>query len=333
MPRKNNNNKGGNQAPRTTKPARRKTMRAMVQSKPIPRPMRMDPTHQAHKVCALTDPFCPGAVGSKWPNITAAKTLAWPGRGRTSIATDATGTGAIAICPLMEAQIAVGVVTGNSGVFTTTLSAAIPPFPNGIQGFRVVSWGFKIRNVTSPMLSSGIVRIRLFSDLAYPAAAAIDLASYNCVASYDIPLQDCREVCIIPSRVNESSTFFQQTTATNGLLAGQLPSGWTFATVAVFGAPVSAAPLDVELFMNNELQFADNSSMQMLATPSPPTNTMLQQAASYVSEKIGPFVKNGAQAVENEALKYARKYLIRSLGGLGGPMGSLAGSMLALTVD
>lgn len=293
--------------------------------------MNMD--HGAHKVCAITDPFCAGAIGSKWPNLTGSKTLAFPARGRWNISTDANGNGSILIVPQYSAQV-VGAASigGDAAVFSALLTPVFPVI-TGVTQYRVVSWGFKLRNTAAPMLSSGIVRVRLFSDSGYASSATSLCSSYKCIDALDVSLQDTKEVCVMPPRTGTQSTFFvpiEPITVSSALPA----TGWSYAQVSIIGGPATSAPVDIELFYNYELSFNDDSTLSMIQTPSPPENTTLTQASSYVSHSIGSFVKNGAKAVEDLAIRYGKQYLMRALGGaMGGPVGGLAGSMMALTVD
>lgn len=289
---------------------------------------RPDVGHIVHKVCALTDPFCPAAVGAKWPNSTAIRTLAYPFHSRRTVAVTATGAGAVIFTPGYNnwtAGATIDAETGNA-LFTNYATA---PKDIGAALWRIVSWGFKIRSVASPMLASGMVRVRIFAP-AYSGANNIDPTSYLCEDFIDVPLQDCKELCVIPQRSGELAEIFNASDVGGATIQSTANVGWPYVLVSVDGAPASTVPLDIEVYYNYELMFSDGNALSMLMTPSPSASGLMTQAASYVTKSLGSFVKQGAKQVEGAVKTAASRYI----GGLlGGPMGAAAGGMLAITVD
>lgn len=294
------------------------------------------------KVCSISDPFCDAAIGSKWADSAANKTMPFASRSMDSIVSGANGSGALLIIPGYHAQISRPTAAGaGSATFVNTSSI----IPSGFMPsqYRIVSWGFTLKNLTAPLYSSGMVRIRGLSN----SGASLNILNstlYNDF-HYDIPLQDCKEVAVIGRRLDESFHFFRTPNTTNpdgfdGLVANWVPPGWSPIFIFLEGVPPSVSVLQIEYFFNYELMFTDGDAMANVTTPSPAASPLLATASSHVTKMAGNVFTRGVRQVETAVMKFATQYLASAIGGaISGPLGAIAGGtsqallMNAMEVD
>lgn len=275
------------------------------------------PTKAVHALCALTDPFCHHAVGSKLPDIVGARTLAYPLHSRSTIVSAANGAGAVLIIPGYNTFLA------QTTDVTTTPGVALYGAAGGLgssitpNAYRIVSFGVKVRNLLAPLNSSGIIRIRGFSQRTGTTLTAISLANYNCTFSEDIPMSGFKEAEVVGMKINETATFFQQpsTTHSTGNVVNWLSPGWGAIQIAVEGTATSEAVLDLEFFIHYELMFNDDDSMNLLTTPSPPVNNTMLQLQSQVSTAAGNVFWRAAESATSKFAKAAVDAIGRALGG------------------
>lgn len=256
----------------------------------------------AHKVCAISDPFCPAARGSKWPDNTSKLTMGLPFRARVPISTDTSGWASVMFLPGFTNQYSVGVVSGAGLIATfTNFNTTGGPTQTPAQ-YRVVSWGLRFRHLVAPLNSSGIVRIRTFAVSSAVAIGVVDPATYNCDSYRDIPLQDCKEVSVIGKRSDSHETYqFVSPFDTNPTttVAGYVSNGWQAVCVSVIGAPASTAVLDLEYIFNFEVSFPDSDSMAQLVTKVEPPNPQAINLQSKLMERAGSiFVDTASKGAE-----------------------------------
>lgn len=291
----------------------------------LARPLKLRTGALTRRVCSISDPFCEAAVGSKWHDDAANKTMPYAARSLGVVQSNPAGEGAVLVVPGFKYQLAIGAAAGGVGTFTGTTSAI--PFTFTPSGYRLVSWGLTLKRVTAPLTSSGIVRIRGLSNINGSALGTINSNLFNDF-HFDIPLQDCDDVAIIGRRLNETHHFFRspaETNASNAITDWVAP-GWAPLLVYVAGVPASSDILQVEYFFNYELIWDDGDSMSLMTTPSPPSNPMLATASSKVTQSIGNVFTKGVKQVENAVIKAASSYIGSLIGGaIGGPPGAVAG--------
>ena len=288
------------------------------------------------KVCSITDPFCSAAQNAKIPGTNATRTMTFPCRFRNTMTTNSNGVNAFLILPGFDRIVAVATVI-SSGVLTfATIDAN--PATGGFSpsGYRINSMGVRFKNITAPLAASGIVRIRGMSALKGTALTSIDTNTYNFDFHDDIPLQDCKDVCVVFRKYGEQSEFFQLPATTN-------PTANVADYVTPFMGPVlislegpgSMASLDVQYFINYELTFQDGDAMNLVATPpaSTPAAGLINKASKYIGEKMDPIIQGGVKIVEKTVTQMALGYIARAVGGwaggYAGPAGAIAGSASA----
>ena len=312
---------------------RRKSQPAKRSTKPKPPPPARKSGPSAALVshlCGLTDPFCTHANGAKYPDDSSARTLAYQYHGRTTINSDANGAASMLFLPnyvyqpFVSGTVVAGVTTW--GAMTTSGGTV-----SGVEKFRIVSMGIRLRRISPPLTSSGMVRVRTIAAELGTTFQSMDCASYARSESMDIALQDCSCVSIIFAHSSQMPQRFYlpaDVTPDTGVINWTSP-GFLPVTVAIDGAPASTGMLDVEFFVNYEFTFDEGSAMGLLATPAPPANTLLTAAASKVTSLASNFFTSTAHALGERLRDRAVKAIMSYTG-----VGRLAtAAQYAITVD
>jgi len=299
---------------------------ALVRSTRVPRAASWVPA-----VCGLTDPFCEHARYARYPDANGTRSLSYPLRKMFTITTGANGTAAYLIAPNFwnnwENPSSGGtfpnVTFGNAYAARGVLSAT--------SSVRLVSWGFRINHVTTPLNASGIVMVRGFAVSTGTQMLNVDVSTMNADVIANIPLQDCGDVAFVGKRSNTTSQFY---TSPSSILASGAAGitlyngfGYDLYTIAISGGPASAGALSVEVFENWEITIDDADAAAQLMIKPPPSNSVATQAAAIVSSQAETVFLHGVHA----ASAFLKKQAIKAIGGvLGGP---LTASALALAVD
>lgn len=263
-------------------------------------------TQNVARVCAITDPFCSHALGSKTPDTSSVRTFAYPSHVVSSFSCDVNGNLAVLVWPsfgtypLKRADV----VSAVHSEFTTDF-VAYHPIPL-VTRYRNVSYGIRIRNTTAPLSSGGLVRIRTYGEVPCGSFLALDRASFACDSYLDIPLQDCHDVAIIGRKVSAQADLFHNAPLTMSVI-GQNPTFWGPIVIDVAGA-VSGASISVELLLHQEFVLDDTSGLQLLATAPPQYSPKIVDASARIqSASKTIFDKGMAQAskfVEDNAAKF-----------------------------
>lgn len=252
----------------------------------------------AHKVCAITDPFCPAARGSKWPDDTSKLTLGLPFRARIPFVTDNAGYATVMFLPGFKYQYSIGDVTG-AGLVATFVNLTTLGVPTLTPAqYRIVSWGVRLRHMSVPTEASGMVRIRSFPACTASAISVVDPATFNCDFNRDIPLQDCNEVVIIGKRSDTHETYnFVNPVDTNPgtTVASYVSNGWQALCITVVGGPISKPVLDIEFVYNFEVTFPDSDAMAQLGTKVVKSDPQAITLHSRLVEKAGSVFIDTAQ--------------------------------------
>lgn len=293
--------KKANQKPRKSKP----TSASLTNNKdPRPiRPPRAKPaTAHVRGVCSVTDPFCPAAKNSKWPDGTSGNTLTEQLRGNVTITTLAAGNYAIAFSPSAPYGY-LGTASSTSTTFTTgaALNLYKPSSLVATYGaeVRIVSFGVIARSVASATTSAGLVTFGTAGNMpTLSTAYTFGTELYDQVAV--VALQPGMEFSWVSHpRGTDAHAFKSLSTTTSG------PIDWTTLTIEITGAPASTAVLNLEWYMNIEFTVGINSALSAIAKPNPPSVPHAATAVSHVHQSVGSFIKGGVAAVEDAVMKSA----------------------------
>lgn len=320
-------------------PQRRRSAKA----RPTPRRPKIDSMQFARAVCSITDPFCPAARGSKWPDQSAAASLPITVEGIIQVATDANGNAAVLLTPTYPRGYAVSNVinptTGLAEFADLVEYASGGDFAGSARAYRLVSGGASLTSTASMMTSQGMMR-----GLELSGSGASGNNNYE-----DVELNSLSYTSVSTKPVRESGSMFgyfkpsgNEAREFNSFDDGGLSisdmstNDWTALVFAVTGGPASTVVAEIRYVLHLELAFTQGNMMNRFATRPPPPNTMLTNASSYVSGKASSFITGVAANVEktfmSKAISYASGALANwMLPGSGPIMGLLTNA--AMEVD
>lgn len=283
------------------------------------------------QVCGITDPFCHHASGAKYPDFSSVRTLPYTRRVRTTLASNASGVANMLIYPqygyqpFTTAPAATGTAVSGWSDFAAYSTIA------GVNQYRIVSAGFIVRHIVSPLNSAGIVYIRQYGADSGATLGAVDTATYNATAVSNVPVQDAREIAVVLQHTAQMPQTFYPL-ATDAAVVTNVPTkGYVFSTVSISGAPASTAIVEIEFVTNYELMFDDASELSQVATLPPASNTVITGAAAHVSSTLSPIISDGVAALGRMFVTKATTALAGYLGGP--PAAAITRSALAITVD
>lgn len=261
------------------------------------------------QVCAITDPFCEGAVGSKWPDESNAKSLAVTIRGTFPLITSASGMAAALFNPVWQ----YGYVT------STTFTNNVATFGNmsqfaGCSSFdpatvRLVSGGLKITGIGAPLSAAGTLSIcHLNSDdvVDYTNLDILDPNAQN-IEYYGIPGLAEKQVCAIFKSAGPGSRLYNPPLASHVITATNT-NYWQPILIGINGGAVSTAVIRIEYVLHFELQFAKGSALNLVATPAATTNEPALSISSSIVATMGAAVEGGTKAVEKAVTKKAEAW-------------------------
>jgi hypothetical protein len=279
----------------------------------------MDPMI-VHQVCGLSDPFCDHALTAKYPDDSNARTLTFPQHGITTLSTNAGGGVWSIFLPQYTygPLAAAATVSGSQASTWSDYPNATTSVIGSVSKYRIVSCGFKLRNICAPLTSAGIVSIRILSQEEDSTFNALDLQSYARSESIDIPLQDAHEVAVIIPHSSQMPQAFYPVSSDVAPVTSAQSRGFNPVTIYVSGAPASTAVLSIEYFINYELQFYASSGMGILATPAPPANSIVTSVANTITSAGKSIFTAGAKAAAAYVVSQAKRAIAARLGGPAG---------------
>lgn len=265
----------------------------------------------AHQVCGLSDPFCDAALGAKFPDNAGIRTLPYPRHNRYTITTDANGNGTALFIPNYDYQLFTTGTVNLGATACTFATMTAQPTMTGSDQYRINTAGFRVKRITAPLSSSGMVYIRGFSSHNGSSLTTINPSSYFCDFSSDIALQDCRDVMVLAKRTDIRSKQYHRNTTTTPTInvADWVSPGWGCILVTVVGGPVSVVALELEVRANYEITFQDNESNQILATPSPASNGVVEGVVDLISSEAKTVFLSGAREASSWVASQATKSL------------------------
>jgi len=263
------------------------------------------PKHIVTQICGLNDPFCKHSIGAKYLDNSNTRSLPYTTHTRANLLTQGTGQGAVFIVPsyVYSGFNNYTTLVTNTATFTTARTAS--GNPTNVTHCRIVTCGLILRNVVSPLSSSGMVRIRIFYGSG-GNLTTVDTLSYNCDDYFDIPLQNCKETVIILKRVDDTAQEFKYLSDLDGTSAPFAGNcGFCSVLISVDGAPVSTSVLDFELFTNVEIKLSDNDTLAQIQTPTPPYQLITASAAKVVSSSASSIFSTGIKAASLAIERFA----------------------------
>lgn len=272
-----------------------------------PRRRRINPVQRAKvgmgmvkEICSITNPFCPEAVGARWPDNSYTKSVGWSLTNYPmTISTDNNGQGAILYLPeggYMDPTS----ITG-AGVTYADLQYFVSTWPAEVARFRVTSWGLRVNCATSAMLTTGTLRVRLFSPMFGASLISTSLTSNLADASFDIPLSRLinEDLTIIPAPLGDNARYFQVPRNYGAPVSTNWTNiGWQVVQIGIDGGIPNAGAINVQVFYNFEFAFNDASSSTAFAQPPPASNPTARIVNAGVIEDIGNFLEGSLDKLE-----------------------------------
>lgn len=280
-------------------------------------------------VCSLSDPFCHHAKTGKYPDNSQRSSLNFQTRALVSIGSDPNGSAACLIVPHFEFHpVVFGTISANTATWGTASARTSGVTPSA---YRLISMGIIVRPTGSALNASGLLLIRGWPRFG-PDIGTTDLTSFYADFSETVALSKCNEVCAIMRKNGPTSNMWTKYVTPVNTNPGDLGDfGWGAISVAVLGGQPSNAAFSIEVIQNYELTFADDNSMNMVATQSPVANILITQATDAVySTGKSVFLQGVSQATAWVAKRAAAAIA----GAFLGPSGAMAArGGLAIMVD
>jgi hypothetical protein len=281
--------------------------------------------HAAHvkQTCSITNPFCPGAKGAKYPDGNNGGSMAFQIRGHYSftavsgVSGAPTGGNIVVFNP--HATYGILLPASFSGS-TWTMASTMTQYNNvGLlnsyaQVFRVVSFGVIVRCISTVTNSSGYLVMGTSAPCGVSQNILTNSSQY--IDQEEIPVYAGMEHSWIAKPMGLEARTFQPMNSSSdtqqanfNALTLELVSGTTGST------PTN---IDVEYFMNVEFQLAPSAGLAQLVPKDPAKNPVSIAAQGSVQSNVGSFVKGGVTVAESVINKVAPKAVADVLdGGLG----------------
>lgn len=251
------------------------------------------------QICGLTDPFCTHAYGAKYPDDSSAKTLPSRINWLTTMFCNSVGNSSRLFLPhvgMYAGQDAVPNLASYPSLSFSVIEAPKVADMTGATGYRIVSAGLKIKRISAPLDSSGMVHIRSYSQedgATFSHLTANDLQVSN---HMDVPLQDCKELTVLFPHTSQMPQVFYPVTDIAVNVVDWKAAGFGAILVSISGGPADATALQVELIMHIEYVFSDNAPLALVTTPSPPANPVVTSIAAKVTSSAEYFVHKSLDA-------------------------------------
>jgi len=326
-------------AKKSQKQAKGKKGKKKQQSKPAAKStsMRMQPNGipmaLAMGACSISNPFCPEAIGARWPDNSFTKSNSFSFSGeRVSLTSNASGAASVLFTAALSQQYYAGTMTGTTAAYTT--GNGLGTFAN-ISRYRITSWGIKIQCASPMMTTTGTLNIRLFSPQLGTSLASINTVMYMADASYDIPMNRLigNDIHVIPMPLGVDARRFIVPDAGTYNITSWTNPGWQAINVATSDALASTVVCNVYCYYNYEFVPADGDILNAYAIAPPADSPLLRGANAGVLERVGNFIEGAATKVDNIFKSNAMKYIAAAGGAyFGGPSGAAAGYSTALAV-
>lgn len=263
-------------------------------------------------ICALSDPFCPAAKGSRWPDGTTEPTLGYQWQVAYTIDTGAAGYGFSCIYPGAQYGYTSGTGAANAVVVSatwTTFGAALGTFMGNASTYRLVSCGVEITPNTSMSSSNGTIYV---SDYATGAVLGTTVTMPNLMLGSEMKTLSMKSSDSLIWHSRPLGAAARNFTAADANNDETLP--WTRCAIQVAAGPASAtAVVTVRVVLNYELMIAPGNALTQAMPASTPPNAPLQDAAGSIASTLDATMRATADSfgpiIKDAAIEYVRSYL------------------------
>lgn len=233
------------------------------------------------KICAVCDPVCPQACGSKMMGQDTSRTFSFTSKSVITLTTQAGGEAARFFTPGIESITAVH--TGIVSDVVTWGPASDLPEASALQAsgtsYRVVSAALRVFSIAAPTNSSGRVQVTQVNTQGAGTPTGFNVASllYEEVDTDSLYAFD--KTYVFRREGAEASTF-ESTTSNVG------HRGWNGLVVSVTGGPTNLPVLQFEVTYNLEIQPDPITVYSHIADPPARHVPALEAAVANVSRII-----------------------------------------------
>jgi hypothetical protein len=254
-------------------------------------PKRSHDLAQSHmsSVCALTDPFCPHAVGSVYPDGNGAYSVPFQSRYFVPITTDANGNAAELFdlgWPGYQLYIASS-INATTGVATFAAAITDPnyaTFVANFESYRVVSAGIRVMTTMPWTTAQGVY----VTGLAGSAVGAGVFPVNNPGAYLEGEVFAVRdaEIFILGRPMDKfTARTFQAITSSGPAYPIYLPI-----FVGINGGTATSVVGNIEVVINYEFRTLPSSAMNQMSTLTPADRPALTTISNQVATRVPPFV-------------------------------------------
>lgn len=250
-------------------------------------------------VCSVTNPFCPEAVASRWPDNSYSKSSGWSISGPPVSVTNAAYPNTSTLF-LPEGLQNVASAISNTLCTFANPSTFVQAWPSNVARYRITSWGLKVSSNMSKYTAQGTLMVRLFSPMNGSSMASVEGSTLMCDANYDIPISRIvdEDVFILPVPLGDNARLFRDIDMLSTTLATWENPGWQIVQLTVSGGVNSATNITVYPFYNLEFVFKDGEAASMFSTAPPPDSPAIRQGNSSVLAAVGNFFEGSARALD-----------------------------------
>jgi hypothetical protein len=258
--------------------------------------------YTARKLCGLVNPFCPEAVGSKWPDIGAEFTTPYTTRVLISVSTLlSSAQGGNFTTPWLSTQSYTASTVSANAITAWTASATDPNYSNlnaNYKDYRVVSWGIKYNTTMAWTSSTGTIQIGY---TCYDATTAASLPCNSLMTATDMEMFRVTdaEFIFISRPTDMSSSDY------GAVSSAQVWLNWTYPLLTINAAPQNTTLGYIELVAHYELRaLAATAVINTSTRPSAPNSTLME-AASSLRDMMNSTTSGNEKFVDQSIMKDA----------------------------
>lgn len=265
--------------------------------------------HDVNDTVGLSDPFSEEARGTKIPDDNSSKSFTVQVRAITSMASDASGLGALRIRPSLSETFKPGATFSGSSVDTWGGSVNVGDYlavSSAADKFRIVSWGVRVYSQLAPTEQKGSVRY-------------ITTPETTSSAAFDYGTSFFEEKKIYP--VSEDAVHWTSKPVGNvwkEYISMSEAHSWDYLTLVGTGMQASEADaITVEIVFNLECQPNLGSISGALSNEAAPHKPhVLAAAGEVLKNQGGAMVRTGASNFFRNAARMALNFIGQRFAGI-----------------
>lgn len=273
--------------------------------------------HPAAKaVCAVTNPFCDEAVGARYADAAATRSLPYTLKASTSVATGSGGGGVTILKATPQGIYQLSQVGGSTtdNPQLNALWVLLIGMPGEMDEARLTSWGVKGSTILPMTEQSGVIKVISLTDPPNVSSFfSIGAYTYGTIESYGATSGTTAHWIAKPSQQVQARRFLPPCTLPTTDTPDVEMSGWQTLAVAVSGAPGGKTVLYLEVTAHYEFTLGASTTLVPFAQPPPPPAPKVVQAAQQVTTLSPQTHWNKTNESVDDWFKVATSAAIRGL--------------------